>query len=288
MNILVTTDGSERSACILPHAAALARAVGARLVLGRVLDPRSDAAGVTAERLAAAVAEVRTRWDAELRTLLEVHDIDGEPRVIERRWGEDVPAAIHRAADELGAVLIAMASRGTGAIRHAVFGSVTMGVLGRADLPVMTLSGCPPVTPHEGPYHLLITSDGSPDARSVFPALAPLLVPGRVRVTLVEVVVMRALETEPEAKARALPGLEALRPRIPAGVEVAYHLPVVPPGAGIDTAIIEAAKELGADAIASATHGHSARRHLIAGSTALGVARLAPVPVILVKSAPVD
>ena len=71
-------------------------------------------------------------------------------------------------------------------------------------------------------------------------------------------------------------------------MEVAYQLPVVPPGAGIDTAIIEAAKELGADAIASATHGHSARRHLIAGSTALGVARLAPVPVILVKSAPVE
>ncbi|WBL37426.1 universal stress protein [Tepidiforma flava] len=288
MNILVTTDGSERSLCILPHAARLAAAVGADLRLARVLDPRSDAAGVVAERLGAAVAEVRARWEEELRAALAAHGVPGEPLVVERRWGEDVPKAIRRAAADLGASLIAMASRGTGAIRHAVFGSVAMGVVGSAGVPVMTLTGCPPAPAREGPYHLLITSDGSPDARSIFPALAPLLQPGRVRVTLLEVAVMRALETEAEAKLRTLPALEALRPRLPAGLETAYHIPVVPPGAGIDTAIIEAARELGADAVASATHGHSARRHLIAGSTALGVARLSPVPVILAKSAPVE
>ena len=59
---------------------------------------------------------------------------------------------------------------------------------------------------------------------------------------------------------------------------------VVPPGAGVEAAIAGAARELRADAIASATHGHSARRHLVAGSTALGVVKLAEVPVILVKS----
>lgn len=287
MNILVTTDGSERSLCILPHAARLAAALGAQVHLARVLDPRADAAGVVAERLAAAVAAVRADWEADLRAALERAGIEGDVHVIERRWGEDVPRAIHRAADDLGAALLAIHTRGAGAIRHAVLGSVAMGVVAAADLPVMTLAGCPPAPVGAGPYHLLVTTDGSPDSRSVLPAIAPLLVPGRVRVTLAEVVVMRALETEAEAKARALPALEALRPRIPAGVEVAYHLPVVPPGAGIDTAIIEAARDLAADAVACATHGHSARRHLVAGSTALGVVRLAPVPVILVKSSPV-
>jgi nucleotide-binding universal stress UspA family protein len=287
MNILVTTDGSDRSLCILPHAARLAAALDATLNLARVLDPRADAAGVVAERLDAAVAEVRAAWEAELRGVLTARGIAGEPHIIERRWGEDVPSAIRRAAADLGAVLIAMESRGAGAIRHAVLGSVTMGVVGSADLPVMTLTDCPPVPGSGEPYHLLVTTDGSPDARSVFPALGPLLRPGRFRVTLCEVAIMRAQETEAQARARTLPGLEALRPRLPAGVEVGYRIPVVPPGAGIDTAIIEAAVEVGADAIASATHGYSARRHLVAGSTALGVVRRAPVPVILVRSSPV-
>ncbi len=286
MNILVTTDGSERSLCILPHAGRLAALLGADLHLARILDPRSDAAGVVAERLGPAVAEVRARWEDELRAALAAHRVAGAPLVVERRWGEDVPRAIHRAADELGAALVAIASRGAGPIRHAVFGSVAMGVLGAADLPVMTLTGCPPLPDRDGPYHVLVTTDGSAASRGVIPALAPLLQPGKVRVTLAEVVIMKALETEAEAKARALPGLQALRPLLPAGLEVGFHLPIVPPGAGIDTAILEAAAELAADAVAMATHGHSARYHLIAGSTALGVVRRAPVPVILAKSGP--
>lgn len=82
--------------------------------------------------------------------------------------------------------------------------------------------------------------------------------------------------------------LRPLLERVPAGVEAAAVVRVVPPGAGIDTAIAGAAADLRADAIASATHGHSARRHLVAGSTALGVVKLAEVPVILVKSHPVN
>lgn len=287
MNILVTTDGSDRSLCILPHAARLAAALDATVTFGRVLDPRADAAGVVAERLEAAVADVRAAWEAELREALASRGVAGEPLVIERRWGEDVPTAILRAAAERGAVVIAIESRGAGAIRHAVFGSVAMGVVAAGTFPVMTLTDCPPVPAGEGPYHLLVTTDGSPDARSVFPAIASLLLPGRFRVTLCEVAVIRAQETEAQAKARTLPGLEALRPRLPAGVEVDYRIPVVPPGAGIDTAIIETATAVGAHAIASATHGHSARRHLVAGSTALGVVRRAGLPVILVKSSPV-
>ncbi|WP_322796817.1 universal stress protein [Tepidiforma sp.] len=285
MKLLVTTDGSERSRCILPHAARLARAYDAETVLVRVLDPRSDAAGVVAPSLGEAVESVRARWEAELREWLAGAGLAGEARVIERHWGEDVPSAIHRAADDAGAALVAIASRGAGALRHAILGSVALDVLARADLPVMTLGGCLPAPGREGAYHLLVTTDGSPASRSVVAGLAPLLVPARLRVTLLEVAVLRVQETEPQAKARVLPGLQALRAELPGWLEVDYRVPVVPPGAGIDTAIIEAAAEVGADAVAMATHGYSARRHLVAGSTALGVVRLAPVPVILVRSA---
>lgn len=284
MKILVTTDGSERSLCVLPHAARFATATGARLTLMRVLDPRTDAAGEVAPKLEEALERVRGRWAGELRETLAARAIDGDVHIAERAWGEDVPAAIHRAADDLQATILAMDSRGAGAIRHALFGSVTMGVISRADLPVMTLGGCPPVPGYDGKYHLLITSDGSPDALSVVDGLGKILSPGTVRVTLLEVAVMKALEPEAEAEARALASLQPLRDRLPGGVEAEMVVRVVPPGAGIDTTIATAAKDLRADAIASATHGHSARRHLVAGSTALGVVKLANVPVILVKS----
>jgi nucleotide-binding universal stress UspA family protein len=288
MKILVTTDGSERSLCVLPHAARFATATGASLTLARVLDPRTDASGDVAPTLEEALVRVRERWSAELREALTTRAIAGETVVAERKWGEDIPTAIHRAADETGATLLAMDSRGTGALRHALLGSVTMGVISKADLPVMTLGGCPPAPGREGIYHLLVTSDGSPDARSVFSGLGAVLAPGKVKVTLLEVVVMQALEPEAEAEARGMGSLRPLLERLPVGVEASLMVRVVPPGAGIDTAIAGAAADIGADAIATATHGHSARRHLVAGSTALGVVRLAEVPVILVKSHPVD
>lgn len=288
MKILVTTDGSERSLCVLPHAARFATATGAELTLMRVLDPRTDAAGDIAPSLEEALVQVRERWNAELREVLSARGIAGGTLVAERKWGEDIPTTIHRAADETAATLLAMDSRGAGALRHALLGSVTMGVISKADLPVMALGGCPPVPGYDGTYHLLVTSDGSPDARSIFGGLGEVLAPGKVKVTLLQVVVLQALEPEAEAEARGLAELRPLLERLPAGVEAALMVRVVPPGAGIDTAIAGAAADIRADAIATATHGHSARRHLVAGSTALGVVKLADVPVILVKSHPVD
>lgn len=268
MNILVTTDGSEQSLCILPHAARIAEALGAELALMRVLDKGDDAAVV----------------ESELEAALRPISAQGSVLTVEQRQGENIAAAIHRAADELPAAMLAMGSRGRGAIKHAILGSVSMDVVATADLPVMVLTDCPPVASQDSVFHVLVTYDGSPDARSVLEMLTPLLVAGRTRVTLLEVALMSALETESEAAERVRPGLEALAQRIPDGVPCNVEIRVVPPAAGIDTAIAVAARELGVDAIASATHGHSARRHLVAGSVAQGVVKLAEVPVILVKS----
>jgi nucleotide-binding universal stress UspA family protein len=46
-------------------------------------------------------------------------------------------------------------------------------------------------------------------------------------------------------------------------------------------AIVRAAQEYEASAIAMATHGHSVVRHLVAGSTALRVLRQSPLPVLM-------
>jgi len=49
-------------------------------------------------------------------------------------------------------------------------------------------------------------------------------------------------------------------------------------------AILEAAATLPADLIAMGTHGHTGVRHVVLGSTAERIVRLAPCPVLTVKS----
>ena len=288
MKFLVCTDGSERSMAVLPHAARLAKTAGAQLVLMRVLDERVDAAGVVSPKLEDAVAAVEREWKRSLESQLETAGLSGATVIAKRAWGKEVADAIRDTADETGAGLIALASRGAGAIRHALLGSVAMGVISRADVPVLT-TGARVGSPGTGAgYHLLVTSDGSADSRSVFEGLRGLLSAGRIKVTLIEVVTPKPGETDIAAKWRATETLTALLKRLPDGVDADVEARVAPLGADIDAAISAAGRELGADAIAMATHGHSARRHLVAGSTALGVLANGELPVILVKSRPVD
>ncbi len=273
MNILVTTDGSEQSLCILPHALRIARLLDADVTLAQVFEPAWHPAAPS-ER------------DALLKTVLRTHGVTGDVLSVEQPKGESVAGAIHRAADAIDAAAIAISTHGRGAIAHAILGSVALDVVAKADLPVMVLTGCPPAPTGDGPLHLLVTFDGSEDAQRAVAGLKRLLVPGRVKVTLFEVAVMSALETESEAEARVRGPLERLADSLPDGVECDVRIQVVPPAAGVDTAIAVTAKDLAVDAIAMATHGHSARRHLVAGSVALGVVKQAEVPVMLVRSQP--
>lgn len=288
MKIIVCTDGSEVSMSSLPHAARLADAISADIVLARVLDPRVDAADVVKPKLEDAVAIVQAKWEDDLRGRLASEGITGSVVVPHREWSKEIADAIHHAADEQGAALIAIASRGTGAIRHALLGSVAMGVISRADLPVMMVGKAIEPPSGDGEYHIMVTSDGSPDSRSVFEGLTAILLPGKVRVTLLEIATARSGEELTAAEERSRAYLKSLLVLLPAGVACAVEVRIVPRGAGIDTAISVAARELGADAIAMATHGHSARRHLVAGSTALGVVANGSLPVILVKSRAVE
>lgn len=273
MNILVTTDGSEQSLCILPHALRFARLLGADVTLAQVFEPAWHPAAPS-ER------------DALLKTVLRTHGVSGDVLTVEQGEGENVAGAIRRAADAIDAVAIAMATHGRGAIGHAIFGSVALDVVSKASLPVMVLTGCPPAPGGDGPLHVLVTYDGSEDARRAVEGITRLLVPGKTKVTLFEVAIMSALETESEADDRVRGPLERLAAEMPDGLDCDVRIQVVPPAAGVDTAIAVTAKELGVDAIAMATHGHSARRHLVAGSVALGVVKQSQVPVVLVRSQP--
>jgi nucleotide-binding universal stress UspA family protein len=288
MKILVCTDGSKRSKTAFSHAARLASAFDAELLLVRVLDPRIDAAHIVTPSLDEAVASVRATWEDELTGLAAGFGRAARVLVPLRGWGEDVAQTIQRVASEQDADLVVIASRGAGPVRHALLGSVAMGVVSASSLPVMTVGAKAKPTRNSGTYHIVVTSDGSPDSRTVFEGIAALLLPEKTRVTLLQVVTPEHGESEVEAAGRCRRALVELRKRVPADVETAIEVRAVPIGGGIDTTITSAASELGAEVIASATHGHGARRHLVAGSTALAVMSRGPLPVILVKSRPVD
>lgn len=287
MKLLVTTDGSERSLRVLPHAALFARSLGAEIVLSRVLDPRQDLASDRSTRVRDAVTNVSAQWKAELEGLMTAREIAGTVHIAVREGATDIGDMVVATANEVGAALIAMDTRGRGALRQALFGSVAMSVLKNANVPVM-VTGDRVGEPAERatPYHLVVTDDGSPGAAQTVQDLASILIPGRVRVTLLNVYEQGATgpgRHESAEAARAY--LETLRTHVPAGVQSAVHVEEVTRLGGIDTAITEFAMREGANAIASATHGHSARRQLIAGSTALGAVRQSPIPVILERSA---
>jgi nucleotide-binding universal stress UspA family protein len=286
MAVLATTDGSARSLRAIPHAARFARAIATDLYLLRALDPRLDAASQLNISLAAAIEAVSQRWEAELARTLCDASVDGQPVVRPMLRGEDPNDTILRVAGELGAELVAMDTRGTGAIRHALLGSCAMSLLRGTGLPVMLTGDCisPPLA--DDRYRLVVTSDGSPASRDILLALRPLLDGARIQLTLLRVYEPRVGDAGEAAETAACEaGLAELAELIPAGPEVTTLVRTVDGLETVDAAIIRVAAELGADAIAASTHGYSAARHLLAGSTALGVLSRSPVPVIFARAA---
>lgn len=278
--ILVTTDGSDRSRQVLPHAARLARETGQRLRLVRVIDPLTDAANVLSPSLAEALAEVKRRWEPGMQAML-AESGEGTIDIPERRHGESVSGTVVRVANECGATLIATATRGSGALRHALLGSTAMEIVGAGGPPVMLTGQHVHEVPAAPGYHIVAAYDGSQAALGVLGALEPILLTGRVRLTVVTVVkgVKAPLEPQGDETERA-----AVRGVLPEGFAFEFVVHPIPVGGGIDAAIVNQAVERDAHAIAISTHGHSAARHVFAGSTALGILGQSPLPVIVSRS----
>ncbi len=284
MNILATTDGSPHSIQVLTQVAALQAATGGEVVFVRVLNPLTDLGGVYAQSVAEATDEVRATWQKGLEEILADSGIaNARPMVAVLAHKERAHKAIARVATEVGAEVVAMSSRGAGAIRHAIVGSVAMSVVGEWSGPTFLVGPRAAAPKDDGqPYHVLITDDGSPAAKTMVEAMAPLLDGTKTQATLINVYSPAVADRgEQVERADAMERLKAYRKLLPEDIEVEVAVRVIATAGGIDTSIIAAAEEFGCDAIAMATHGHSARYHLFAGSTAMGVVAKAPVPVFL-------
>jgi len=277
MKIVVTTDGSDRSLRILPHAAALAKATHAEILLTRVLDADHDLHG-------GSIDEVAARWKEELAGWAEGAGVPLTPVVPVLANGEDVSEAIKRTAVENGAGIIAMASGGTGALHHALMGSVTMSVVSKGGIPVMVVTDATTLLATPRPYNLLITTDGSENSADVFHQVAPLLEGSTVKVLLLRVYEPRLGDSGDRVE---IPAAEAalgeIRALLPESVPVEMRVERVHDFERVESAILRVASQSGAEAIAISTHGYSAPHHLLAGSVALAILKKSHLPVILAR-----
>lgn len=133
-SILVTLDGSDFSAQVLPHANALARLYGAQVALAHVEMARGfwTPGGTTPQHLPG------TGDDYLHQLVLDRAGFAREPR-LEAVVAYNATAAILDAAERLGVDLIAMATHGRGGVSRLVMGSTASAVLARTTLPVLLL-----------------------------------------------------------------------------------------------------------------------------------------------------
>lgn len=161
MKILLATDGSEDAALAARAAAEISARSGSELYLVHAWQASPQLADTTPTE-----AYLSKLYDDRAEELLE-----GETKRL-RRSGVEVSGAYRRLgspadeivdlADELDADLILVGSRGLGAVRRLVLGSVSEGVVHHAPCPVLVLRGGDEAWP---PRRVVVGDDGSEAAK---------------------------------------------------------------------------------------------------------------------------
>lgn len=131
---LVPIDGSEGSNAAIDEALDLAQEVGAHVTFAFVRKPPSSLLGYPYyERLLSTeLAKARATIDAATSKALQI-GVDAQSEILE---GDPVDEILSF-ADNDGADLIVMGSRGRGALAGALLGSVSSGVAQHASVPVL-------------------------------------------------------------------------------------------------------------------------------------------------------
>jgi nucleotide-binding universal stress UspA family protein len=223
-------------------------------------------------------------------------------RAVAHRIVEGSPVAgLIGLAREAGADLIVLTTHGHGGVAHAWLGATAEGLAHQAGVPLLLVRPVVRAPPAPGIERVLIPLDGSRTAEAALgPALDLVALAGAsVRLlAIVELPVQLPASpggapvrlrgvTDPEERSEAartyLDGVaEVLRARA-IDVEVEIRDAISPA-----TAILQAAAESGANAIAMATHGRTRLSRPAVGSVSDKVIRAAGVPVLLVPSREVE
>lgn len=297
-SILVPLDGSAYSEQALDLATWVARHADATVELchvHHVADPAFP--GTTIEDETAVLSHLREYLGVLCRRLSHRLEHPVRHRIVE---GSPV-AGLIGAARRAQADLIVLTTHGHGGVAHAWLGATAEALARQAGMPLLLSRPALRVGAEPGIAKVLIPLDGSQTAETVLEAALDLvrLAGAAVRLLAVvelpvqlpthagaEPVLLRgaAHPEERREQARAyLDGVAATLAERGIAVDVEIRDAISPA-----TAILQAAAEFGADAIAMATHGRSRLSRPAVGSVSDKVIRAAGVPVLLVPSREVD
>jgi len=297
--VLLAVDGSPESDRAARMAVELANVLGSELHVVHVVDVSSVYAYSGAiildpefkERMRKrGKSEARERLDEQVGKVKEaggrvagVHAVAGRP-----------DAEIVRLAEELGAGLVVLGSRGFGPLKRAVMGSVSGSVARHAHCPVLVVRGDGRGEENYLPGRILLALDGSEDAAAAANAAAE--ISGAIGS---ELHVVHALPTEPRppyphpfagegweaglerAKHDARAFVDRRAERMEAeGAEVKdAHLALGEP----DHEIVKLGEELDAAIIVIGSRGLGGMRRALMGSVSDSVVRHAHCPVLVIR-----
>ena len=290
--VVAATDFSEPAEVGLAWAAQVARTHGARLLVVHAVAPPMPVADFAAPPLTVD-QDLREAAQARLEAAVGGEALAGVEAETVLRDGTPAQAVLD-VADEVGADLIVVGTRGLTGFRHLLLGSTAERIVQRAKAPVLSVHpGDPP--PAGPPRTILVPTDFSEDAQAALEAATDCLglAAEGTRVILLHVYHVPAeyrsygptssfARFTEEVSESFCGRLEELAAPLRAGdreVEVVC-VQGIPP-----ERIVHEAEERGADLIAMGTHGRSGVAHLLLGSTAERVVQHARCPVLTVRRA---
>jgi nucleotide-binding universal stress UspA family protein len=292
--VLVPLDGSALSARALPFAKRMANAAGARLIVVRAHLPADDL-GLRLEYPELSLAEradmEREAAQAEFQSVIDGLRKDGLD--VEGHFAEGAAAdVIYEQAAATRASLIVMSTHGHGGLGRWLYGSVADEVLRRVPVSVLLVSAvCTQIWAEDQPLRVVVPLDGSDLAAEVLGPARDLAVRLGSELLLLAVVepiaVYRYQHLEAigdvaevqEAQARLYLDKLVAELRISGGPAVSTR--IVHGDAAAQ--ICSVAREVGAGAIAMATHGRSGMARLLLGSVATRTLHQSSVPVLIYR-----
>jgi nucleotide-binding universal stress UspA family protein len=286
--ILLCTDGSEQSVHAAHAAADLARKWNAQLIVLTVFDDTAACTpylgawqmGVDPEALARYAADIQHEAERSAGRVIEEAGLSYQ---LLREMGHPVDAIVD-AALRKQVDLVVMGSRGMGAWKSAILGSVSDGVAHHARCPVLIVRG-----EYHGLHHLLVGSDGSQAADKATAMALKLAAGFEAELTILNV--FESLATYPGVLSDDLdPELYAERVRVAVdrrvqclaeGADANYKL-IQEAGHPAQT-IVKFADENRTDLIVMGNRGMGPFKSLLLGSVSDRVLHHAHCPVLIVR-----
>lgn len=288
--VVAATDFSEPAEVGLAWAARAARTHGARLVVVHAVAPPMPVADFAAPPLTVD-RELREAAREQLDALLRTETLAGIDAEAALRDGSPAQAVLD-AAEEVGADLVVVGTRGLTGFRHLLLGSTAERIVQRSKVPVLSVHPGDP-RPDRALRTVLAPTDFSADAGAALEAAVDCLALSEeaTRVILLHVyhvpaeyrsygpssTFFKLTEELYESFRSRLEELAA--PLREAGREVEVECIQGIPA----EVIVRRAGEREVDLIAMGTHGRSGVAHLLLGSTAERVVQYARCPVLTVR-----